>query len=68
MQLGGVICLIICSVITVLVVVLRDILKVWDCFGAVHALPGKLPDRQLTTMSAGYAGNTVVPVTTQSNE
>ena len=49
-----------------IVVILRDILKVWDCFGAIYAQPGK-PTRQLTTMSAGYAGSTVVPVTTESN-
>ena len=45
-------------------VVLRDILKVWDCFGFVNMPSFDKPvDRQLTTMSAGFAGATMPVVT-----
>jgi len=41
------------------VILLRDIMKVWDCFGAIYQMPGKNPGRQLTTMSAAYAAETM---------
>ena len=42
-------------------VLLRDLMKTWDCFGFT-TLPGfdKPVDRQLTTMSAAYAGATMM--------
>ena len=34
-------------------------MKVWDCFGAIYQQPGKKINRQLTTMSAAYAAETM---------
>ncbi len=56
-QIGWIISIITGGIVTVLVL-LRDILQVWDCFGAVDSGVQK-PDRQLTTMSAAYAPNTI---------
>ena len=44
--------------VQIFVVMLRDVLRVWDCFGIIYQMPRKRPDRQLTTMSAGFAGTT----------
>ena len=55
---GGVICLILMSVVCVAVVVFRDIMKVWTCGGLTDA-PLPKPNRQLTTMSASYAAETM---------
>lgn len=56
-QIGWIVSIITGGIVTVLVL-LRDIMQVWDCFGAVdHGV--QKPDRQLTTMSAAYAPNTI---------
>ena len=57
-QTGGIATSIAVGAIMVIVVVLRDILKVWDCFGATTSAI-VMPDRQLTTMSAAYAPETM---------
>merc|ERR1719199_1813078 len=57
-QIGGIITTIVLAAIMVLVVAARDIFKVWDCFGTTTSVVQK-PDRQLTTMSAAYALETV---------
>jgi len=48
----------VCGFVQFFVVMLRDVLRVWDCFGIIYQMPRKRPDRQLTTMSAGFAGTT----------
>ena len=55
---GGIVVMIIMSVVAVATVLLRDIMKVWTCFGLTDA-PSPTPDRQLTTMSAAYAPATM---------
>jgi len=56
-QLGGIIVLILMTVVSVTLVGLRDILKLFT-----PAKVSPVPDRQLTTMSAAYAGDTMAPV------
>merc|ERR1711966_57404 len=60
-QTGGIIVTVICVAIAGITVLLRDLMKTWDCFGFT-TLPGfdKPVDRQLTTMSAAYAGATMM--------
>ena len=55
---GGVIVTILMTVIMVIVVGLRDIMKVWSCGGLTDAAK-PTPNRQLTTMSAAYAAETM---------
>jgi hypothetical protein len=60
-QDGGVICAAIGCGIMIVVILFRDILQVWTCGGITTDewnAPSK-PDRQLTTMSAAYAGLTM---------
>ena len=60
-ETGGVICAAIGCGIMIVVVLFRDILKVWSCGGITTDAwnqPTK-PDRQLTTMSAAYAAETM---------
>ena len=60
-QDGGIICAAIGLGIMIVVVVFRDLMKVWSCGGITADewnAPIK-PDRQLTTMSAAYAGLTM---------
>ena len=57
-QAGGIATTIALGALMVIIVVLRDILKVWDCFGATTSAI-VMPDRQLTTMSAAYAPETM---------
>lgn len=59
----GVIILIVMSVVMAVVVVTRDILKMYTPMGKV----APLPERQMTTMTAAYAGETM-PVHSESNE
>jgi len=56
-QLGGIIVLILMTVVSATLVGLRDILKVFT-----PAKVSPVPDRQLTTMSAAYASDTMVPL------
>jgi len=58
-QVAGIGLTIACVAISTIVVLLRDITKVWDCFGSIYDQPGKNPGRQLTTMSAAYAAETM---------
>ena len=57
-QAGGIATTIALGALMVIIVVLRDIMKVWDCFGATTSAI-VMPDRQLTTMSAAYAPETM---------
>jgi hypothetical protein len=60
-QDGGVICAAIGCGIMIVVILFRDILQVWTCGGITTDewnAPSK-PDRQLTTMSAAYAAETM---------
>ena len=60
-QDGGVICAAIGLGIAIVVILFRDILKVWSCGGITTDewnAPSK-PERQLTTMSAAYAPETM---------
>ena len=57
-QLGGIVTTIVLAALMVLIVAARDIFKVWDCFGTTESVVVK-PDRQLTTMSAAYAPETM---------
>mmetsp|Transcript_5066 Transcript_5066/g.11697 ORF Transcript_5066/g.11697 Transcript_5066/m.11697 type:complete len:124 (+) Transcript_5066:209-580(+) len=41
-------------VIAAIVILLRDILKVWSCFGVTDVKTGPIPQRALTAMSAAY--------------
>eukprot|EP00283_Hemiselmis_rufescens_P007366 CAMPEP_0173430494 /NCGR_PEP_ID=MMETSP1357-20121228/8898_1 /TAXON_ID=77926 /ORGANISM="Hemiselmis rufescens, Strain PCC563" /LENGTH=123 /DNA_ID=CAMNT_0014394829 /DNA_START=67 /DNA_END=438 /DNA_ORIENTATION=+ len=44
------------TVLMVIVVVLRDVLKVWSCFGMTETATKPIPQRALTAMSAAYMG------------
>ena len=58
----GSIITIVVAVIVVLVVVLRDVMKIWSCGGMTETSPAKTQEelsRQLTSMSAAYAGVTM---------
>jgi len=60
-QTGGVICAAIGLGIMIVVILFRDILQVWTCGGITTNewnAPSK-PERQLTTMSAAYAPETM---------
>ena len=57
-QTGGVITAIILAAIMAATILFRDIMKVWTCGGLTDA-PLPVPDRQLTTMSAAYAAETM---------
>ena len=64
-QDGGIICAAICLAGMIVVVLFRDLLQVWSCNGITSDdwnTPIK-PERQLTTMSAAYAGLTMPNVT-----
>jgi hypothetical protein len=58
-EAGGVICAIIMLVIMVFTILFRDILKIWTCGGLTEAHNVVVPDRQLTTMSAAWAPETM---------
>ena len=57
-QTGGVVTAILLAAIMAATVLFRDIMKVWTCGGLTDA-PLPVPDRQLTTMSAAYAAETM---------
>jgi len=54
-QTGGIIVLILMTVVMAGTVLARDVLKMWTCFGLTEAGLHAAPTRQLTTMSAAYA-------------
>ena len=55
-NLVGGLCLLGWVIALAVVITLRDILKVWTCFGMTTARPRAMPTRALTAMSAAYIG------------
>jgi hypothetical protein len=58
-QAGGVITCAFLLGIATFTVIFRDILKVWTCGGLTDPINIVAPERQLTTMSAAYAAETM---------
>lgn len=58
-QVAGIAITIATAAVAVVVVLARDIMKVWTCGGLTEDGAPTMPNRQLTTMSAAYAPETL---------